>query len=116
MDYGNAKVKTMAESLLPSRRRKGAIKRAHRAGHTSSRYGRSSNNRIERIEWMEQKDSCAALALLAGSHDIDTFVGRLTHTEHNEWAGAVRNLAEELSPTRARTARTIPSTAPTKSA
>jgi hypothetical protein len=70
-----------------------AIKRAHRAGHNRSRYDRSAD---ERIECVEQKDCCGAPVLLAGSHDVDNFVGRLIYTEHREWADAVRKLSEQL--------------------
>jgi len=70
-----------------------AIKRAHRAGHTRSRYDRSVGTRIE---WEEQKDCCAKPVLLAGSHDIDAFVLRVTHTEHTEWADAIKKLSNQL--------------------
>jgi len=70
-----------------------AIKRAHRAGYTRSRYDRSVGTRIE---WEEQKDCCAKPVLLAGSHDIDAFVLRVTHTEHTEWADAIKKLSNQL--------------------
>ena len=70
-----------------------AIKRAHNAGHQRNSYDWSTN---KRVAWIERKDCCAAPVLLTGSHDIENFVERLLHTEHNEWADSVMKLSEQL--------------------